>query len=164
MFRRDLYYRLNVVSLTIPPLRERRDDVPLLAAYFVRRHAAQCQRAVKGISPATRALLTRYDWPGNVRELSNAIERAVVLGSSDVIVPDDLPEGIHEAACGTDAATGYHAQVAANKREIIREALQRSGGNVARTARALELQPTYLHRLIRNLGLRDESTREEPTR
>ncbi len=162
-FRRDLYYRLNVVALVIPPLRERRDDLPLLAAYFVRRHAARCQRAVKGISPAARALLTRYDWPGNVRELSNAIERAVVLGSSDVIVPDDLPEGIHEFACDTDAPTGYHAQVAANKREIIREALERSGGNVARTARALDLQPTYLHRLIRNLGLRDASTREEPT-
>ena len=162
-FRRDLYYRLNVVALAIPPLRERRDDVPLLAAYFVRRHAAHCQRAVKGISPAARALLTRYDWPGNVRELSNAIERAVVLGSSDVIVPDDLPEGIHEVGCDTDAPTGYHAQVAANKREIIREALERSSGNVARTARALDLQPTYLHRLIRNLGLRDESTREEPT-
>lgn len=163
-FRKDLYFRLNVVSLTIPPLRERRDDVPLLAAYFVRRHAARCQRSVKGISPAARALLARYDWPGNVRELSNAIERAIVLGSTDVIIPDDLPENLHEAAGDAEELTGYHAQVASSKREIIRETLDRHGGNVAKTARALDLQPTYLHRLIRNLGLRTESTREEPTR
>ena len=163
-FRKDLYFRLNVVTLTIPPLRERRSDVPLLATYFVRHHAARCQRTVKGISPAARALLARYDWPGNVRELSNAIERAVVLGSSDVIVPDDLPESVLEVGCDTAESTGYHALVAASKRDIIRETLDRNGGNVAKTARALDLQPTYLHRLIRNLGLRSESTREEPTR
>ena len=162
-FRKDLYYRLNVVTLTIPPLRERREDVPLLAAYFVRRHAAKCQRTVKGIAPAARALLSRYDWPGNVRELSNAIERAVVLGSSDVIMPDDLPEGVHEVGCDGAEPTGYHARVAATKREIIRDTLERNGGNVAKTARALDLQPTYLHRLIRNLGLRDEATKEDPT-
>jgi DNA-binding NtrC family response regulator len=105
----------------------------------------------------------QYDWPGNVRELSNAIERAVVLGSSDVIMPDDLPEGVHEVGCDGAEPTGYHARVAATKRDIIRDTLERNGGNVAKTARALDLQPTYLHRLIRNLGLRDESTKEEPT-
>ena len=98
-FRRDLYYRLNVVAVAIPPLRERLEDLPLLAAYFMRKHAARCNRSVKGISPAARALLARYDWPGNVRELSNVIERAIVLGSSELIQPDDLPEPLLESRC-----------------------------------------------------------------
>jgi Nif-specific regulatory protein len=153
-FRRDLFYRVNVVAYEVPPLRERREDIPLLAAYFVRRHAARCNRLVRGIAPATRAILMRYDWPGNVRELSNALERAVVLGSSDVITPDDLPEPLLEASLGQELGRGFHGQVAARKREIIREALHRHGGNVAATARELDLQVTYLHRLIRNLEIR----------
>ncbi|MGQ0734205.1 MAG: sigma 54-interacting transcriptional regulator [Acidobacteriota bacterium] len=154
-FRQDLYYRLNVVSATMPALRERPGDLPLLAAYFVRQHAARCKRDVKGISPGARALLAAYDWPGNVRELSNAIERAIVLGSSDVIVPEDLPEALLEAAAPqAEAAQGFHGLVAAHKRELIREALEQSRGNVAKAARELGLQPTYLHRLIRNLGVR----------
>jgi Nif-specific regulatory protein len=153
-FRQDLYYRLNVVAISIPPLRERLEDLPVLAAYFTRKHAARCKRSVKGISPAARALLSRYDWPGNVRELSNVIERAIVLGSSEVIQPDDLPEPLLESGAREDDDSGFHGKVAASKREIIREALQRSGGNVAQAARDLDLQVTYLHRLIKNLGVR----------
>ena len=82
-FRRDLYYRLNVVSLAVPPLRERPEDIPLLANHFARRHAANMKRRVTGVSPEALACLMAYDWPGNVRELENAIERAVVLGSTD---------------------------------------------------------------------------------
>jgi DNA-binding NtrC family response regulator len=96
----------------------------------------------------------RYDWPGNVRELSNALERAVVLGSSDVIMPEDLPELLVESAADDDTGGGFHGRVAASKREIIQDALQRSGGNVAAAARDLDLQATYLHRLIRNLNVR----------
>jgi DNA-binding NtrC family response regulator len=155
-FRKDLFYRLNVISVETPPLRERRDDLPLLAAYFVRQHASRCKRPVKGISPAAKALLAKYDWPGNVRELSNAIERAVVLGSHETILPEDLPETLLDAAADfADAGQGFHAQVATAKRELIRQALHRSGGNVARAARDLGLQPTYLHRLLRNLGIRE---------
>jgi two-component system, NtrC family, response regulator HydG len=153
-FRRDLYYRLNVVAVTIPPLRERLDDLPLLAAYFMRKHAAGCNRPVKGISPAARGLLARHDWPGNVRELSNVIERAIVLGSSEVIQPDDLPEPLLESSAHEGDADGFHGKVAASKRGIIQDALQRSGGNVAQAARDLGLQVTYLHRLIKNLGVR----------
>ena len=86
-FRQDLYYRLNVVTLTLPPLRERQADIPLLASYFVARYAAKCKRPARGLSPAARAALCAYDWPGNVRELENAIERAVVLGSDELIQP-----------------------------------------------------------------------------
>ena len=151
-FREDLYYRLNVVSLSMPALRDRRDDLPLLASYFVRQHAARCKRQVKGISPEARKLLMGYDWPGNVRELSNAIERAVVLGSQDVILTEDLPEHLLEAAQPADDR-GFHGLVADRKRDIIRQALDKAGGNVAQAARDLGLQATYLHRLIRNLAV-----------
>ena len=151
-FREDLYYRLNVVSLAVPALRDRRDDIPLLAYYFVRHHATRCKRHVKGISPEARRLLMAYDWPGNVRELSNAIERAVVLGTQDVILAEDLPESLLEAAAPANER-GFHGRVADGKRDIIRQALDKAGGNVARAARHLGLQPTYLHRLIRNLAV-----------
>ena len=90
-FRQDLYYRLNVVSIVIPPLRDRPDDIPLLAIYFAAKYAEKCKRALKGISQEARALLMAYSWPGNVRELENAIEHAMVLGLTDEILPDDLP-------------------------------------------------------------------------
>jgi DNA-binding NtrC family response regulator len=159
-FRKDLFYRLNVVLYEVPPLRERRDDIPLLAAYFVRQHSARCRRVVRGISPAARAILLRHDWPGNVRELSNVVERAVVLGHSDVITPEDLPESLVETSAAADSLRGFHGKVAATKRDIIREALHRNGGNVAAAARELELQVTYLHRLIRNLDIRDRAAEQ----
>src|SRR6185369_5257430 len=90
-FRQDLYYRINVVQLTMPALRERKEDVELLASYFAVRYAEKCKRKIKGISPEARTCLMSYDWPGNVRELENAIERAAVLGATEIIMPDDLP-------------------------------------------------------------------------
>ncbi len=90
-FRQDLYYRLNVVSVVVPPLRERPDDISLLAMYFSAKYSEKCKRPLKGLSSETRALLMNYGWPGNVRELENAIEHAIVLGSGDEIVPEDLP-------------------------------------------------------------------------
>src|SRR5205085_4708354 len=95
-FREDLYYRLNVVSLIVPPLRERREDIPFLAEYFVARFAVKCKVKSKKISPEAMASLINYDWPGNVRELENAIERALVLGVADAIRPEDLPESVLE--------------------------------------------------------------------
>src|SRR5689334_6075050 len=92
-FRHDLYYRLNVVSLEMPPLRDRREDIMLLASYFVEKYGARCNRKLKGISPAARERLLAYDWPGNVRELENAIERAVVLGTTDLILAEDFVGG-----------------------------------------------------------------------
>jgi Nif-specific regulatory protein len=95
-FRQDLYYRLNVVSLTMPALRERREDIPLLANYFAMIFSEKSKRKVIGISEDARARLLAYDWPGNIRELGNAIERAVVMGSSDLVFPEDLPEAVLE--------------------------------------------------------------------
>src|SRR5581483_9060749 len=107
-FRSDLFYRLNVVSLDVPALRERRDDIPLLAAWFAEKFSRTAGRRVTGISREARKCLCNYSWPGNVRELENAIERAVVLGSSDTILPDDLPESIVETGPSSESAGAYH--------------------------------------------------------
>src|SRR5205823_3050305 len=95
-FRQDLYYRLNVLSVTIPPLRDRREDIQLLASHFAKTYGENCKRRILGISPEARVVLQNYRWPGNVRELQNAIERAIVLGSAEMITPEDLPEQLFE--------------------------------------------------------------------
>src|SRR5206468_4898429 len=95
-FRQDLYFRLNVVSLTIPPLRERREDIPVLASHFTVECAKKIGRRIKGISPEARECLAHYDWPGNIRELQNAIERAIVLGTTELIQAEDLPASLLE--------------------------------------------------------------------
>jgi transcriptional regulator with GAF, ATPase, and Fis domain len=154
-FRQDLYYRLNVVSVTMPPLRDRREDIQLLASYFSSVYSKKCKRRIQGISPEARALLRAHDWPGNVRELENAIERAVVLGSTELVTPDDLPEALVEAG-DTNAlsVTGYHAALKTAKRLIVIKAVEAAGGNYTEAAKQLGLHPTNLHRLIRMLELK----------
>ena len=154
-FRQDLYYRLNVVSLEMPPLRERREDIMLLASYFADKYGTKCNRTLVGISPDARACLTAYDWPGNVRELENAIERAIVLGTTDVILPEDLPEALLERETSAAQSTmGYHEAVTQTKKQIIVKAIDEAKGNYTEAARRLGVHPNYLHRLIRNLNLR----------
>jgi len=154
-FRQDLYYRLNVLSLTMPALRERRDDIPLLAGYFAMRFSKKSGHSVKGISPEARKCLVQYDWPGNVRELENAMERAVVLGTTELIQPEDLPEALLEkqAVPGVQV-TEYHQAVKEAKRQLVLKAFQEAGGNYAQAARLLGVHPNNLHRLIRNLDLK----------
>ncbi len=154
-FRQDLYYRLNVVSMTMPALRERREDIPLLADYFLSKCAAKARRRVSGISPEARACLMAYDWPGNVRELENAIERAVVLGTSEWITPEDLPETVLENSSAGPVGQYYDA-IAETKRRLISKALQQNNGNYTHAAKALGLHPNYLHRLMRNLNMKSE--------
>jgi Nif-specific regulatory protein len=158
-FRQDLFFRLNVVRVTLPPLRERREDIALLASFFARKLGVKTKRKVNGLSPAAEAALTKYDWPGNVRELENAIERALVLGSSDVLLPEDLPESVLDAA--TPSATSpalslgdFQLSVTESKRKTVREALERAGGVYTEAAKILGVHPNYLHRLVKNLGLR----------
>jgi len=154
-FRQDLYYRLNVVSITMPPLRDRREDIPLLAAYFVQKYSREAKRPVAGITPEAHALLHQHDWPGNVRELQNALERAVVLGSSDHIRPEDLPETLLERTDTSAAAIRrYHDAVSNAKRQIIIKAVTQVGGSFTDAAKLLDLHPNYLYRLIKNLDLR----------
>ncbi|MCM3900940.1 MAG: sigma 54-interacting transcriptional regulator [Pyrinomonadaceae bacterium] len=154
-FRQDLYYRLNVVSVTMPPLRNRREDIQLLASYFSAAQSKKCRRKINGISPEARTLLRGYDWPGNVRELENAIEHALVLGTTEMIVPEDLPEAIFETE-GTNAlpAGGYHEELKKAKQSIVVKAIETAGGHYAEAARQLGLHPNNLHRLIRNLNLK----------
>jgi len=157
-FREDLYYRLNVVRLRIPPLRERPADIPLLAEHFLRKYCAETGKPFRGFSREAATLLEKHEWPGNVRELENAIERAVVLGVPPEITLDALalqaPAGRLGEAALPDGAGPFHEQVEDFKRRIIRRALQSAGGSQTRAAERLGLQRTYLARLIKNLGMR----------
>jgi Nif-specific regulatory protein len=154
-FREDLFYRLNVVSLRMPALRERREDIPLLANYFAAKFSKRSNRPVLGVSPQARPSLINYDWPGNVRELENAIERAVVLGSSDMILPEDLPEAVIEKAESAGAPmTAFHDALRESKKQLILNAFEQAQGSYTDAAKLLGLHPNYLHRLIRNLNMK----------
>jgi Nif-specific regulatory protein len=158
LFRQDLFYRLNVVSLEMPSLRERPDDVPLLANYFAAKYGKKCNRRIAGISAVAQERLRAYDWPGNIRELENAIERAVVLGATDQILLEDLPEAIWEVEPDTERpdapATEYHEAVTQTKKQIILNAMEQAHGSYTAAAKLLGVHPNYLHRLIRNLNLK----------
>ena len=159
-FREDLFFRLNVLSITTPPLRERLEDIPLLAQSFVMKVSKQYNVPVKPLSAQAQALMMEYEWPGNVRELENALERAVVLGDTDEIVPEDLPESIREAAASEPDAD-YYCAIKHSKRQLIVRALGQANGHYIEAARILGLHPNSLLRLIRNLGLK-KSARELP--
>jgi transcriptional regulator with GAF, ATPase, and Fis domain len=164
-FRQDLYYRLNVVSLTLPSLRERREDVPMLAEYFVVKCAKKCKVRPRRVSPQAMACLLNYDWPGNVRELENAIERALVLSLTDEIRPEDLPESVLEKGAGEEGGPGqYHAAVISLKKKLILDAIDQAKGSYTEGARILGVHPNYLHRLIRNLDLKDHLRSSTTTR
>ena len=158
-FRKDLFYRLNVVSISVPPLRERREDIPALAEYFIAKTAKKCNTRVKNLPEATRLCLSNYDWPGNVRELENAIERALVLGSSDSILSEDLPEAISEVSSPGVITTRYSGAMKDTKRQLILQALQEANGSYIEAAKALGLHPNSLLRLIRRLDLKLEAKR-----
>ena len=153
-FRQDLYYRLNVVSIVVPPLRERKEDIPLLAAYFADRYSEKVNRRVVGISPKARACLVRYGWPGNVRELENAIERAIVLGSTELILPEDLPDSVlEETGSSGEPVTALHDGIREAKKKLIEQAIDQADGNYTEAAGILGVHPNHLFRLIRTLNL-----------
>lgn len=153
-FRNDLYYRLKVLSVTMPSLKDRREDVQLLATHFARAYSRKCKRKIDGISSEARALLRAYDWPGNVRELENTIEHAVVLGSVSMIVPEDLPETLLETPETSYSSGDYHEALKEAKRTIVISAIEETQGNYTEAAKKLGLHPNNLHRLIRNLDLK----------
>jgi Nif-specific regulatory protein len=154
-FRQDLYYRLNVVCLRMPALRERPEDIGLLAQHFVRQAAVRNGRSIAGISPAAMALLRNHTWPGNVRELENAVEHAVVFGSADEIMPEDLPEQLLDTTRNAgEAPCRYHEAVHAARAQIVLDALAHAGGNYVSAAESLGIHPNNLHRLVRQLNLK----------
>jgi len=154
-FRLDLFYRLNVVSITMPALREHPEDIPLLTDHFVSRYSTRSNRKVRGLSPAARASLAQYDWPGNIRELENAVERAIVIGNSDLILPEDLPDALADRALPiSESAANFHDAIRDAKKRLILTALEQSQGSFTQAAKLLGLHPNYLHRLVSNLDLK----------
>jgi DNA-binding NtrC family response regulator len=153
-FRDDLYHRLNVVPITPPPLRERKEDIPLLADFFLRKFSRATRRIVTGIDPDATAKCMRYDWPGNVRELGNAIEHAVVLGSGPTIESGDLPAQVGgEIIAGGPGYPSYRDGVNIARKELVVKALRKTDGNRAAAARLLGLETKYFLRLMKSLGI-----------
>ena len=157
--REDLYYRLNVVTIFIPPLRERRSDVALLLDHFLRYYAEKNGKTIRGLTPEGRDILLRYDYPGNVRELENIIERAVVLTRDDVIGSGDLPLTVQEPEVADgDRETNLTAAVEALERRMIRDALARSDGIQTRAAELLGMGERALRYKLTKYGFREEDS------
>ncbi len=157
-FREDLYFRLNVVGLTLPPLRERPEDIPALADFFLTRHMQEAKRPAMSLSDEAITVMTRYAWPGNIRELENAIARAVVLSPHAVIQPELLALSLQETPTGSAEQASYlnlpyHASMEQHSRVLILRALQHEKGNQTKAAERLQLQRTYLARLIKQKNL-----------
>ena len=153
-FREDLYHRLNVVCITLPPLRERREDIPNLCQYFLRRYSRETRKNVSEITEEAMERLLGFDWPGNVRELANVIERAVVLGLGSKITLEDLPTRIitGEPRVTRDSSL-YREGMSSARRELILKALSQAQGNRAAAAKALGLDTKYFLRLIKSIGI-----------
>ncbi len=148
-FREDLYYRLNVFSIAIPPLREHREDIPLLMDHILRRYAQSMNKPVSGVSKEAMGLLMNYDWPGNVRELQNAIERAVLVCKTTEIKPEDLP---FQASGAKERPAGQSLEIV--EREHIKRVLEETGWNISQAARWLEIDRVTLYNKINKYGLR----------
>lgn len=153
-FRNDLYYRLNVVAITLPPLRDRKEDIPILAAFFLRKFSTATGRKVTEIDDRAWEKMIAYDWPGNVRELANAIERAVVLGTEATIEAKDLPSQFAGEALLPMADTlSYRDGVNAARKALVVKALSKTKGNRAAAARLLDLETKYFLKLMKSLGI-----------
>ncbi|MCA9526823.1 MAG: sigma 54-interacting transcriptional regulator, partial [Myxococcales bacterium] len=166
-FRDDLYYRLNVVPLHLPPLRARLDDIPLLVDHILARYAVRLGRTIEGLDTAAMQVLLQYAWPGNIRELENVLERTLLFCDGPVIRRDDLPAELREGAGPVAASPAPPAGVTGLKdavklttqrleREMIERALDETGGNVTRAARKLEISRKSLQTKMKELGLRED--------
>jgi two-component system response regulator HydG len=165
-FREDLYYRLNVITIRIPPLRERIEDIPLLAYHFLRKYALRSGRDIRRISLEAMRALRSYNWPGNVRELENAIERSVVMVRSDVILPSDLPSAVvesHDAMVPKNMLYDMPFSEAKKRvvdnfeREYVTEVLRRAGGNVSEAARQASLDRSNFRRIVKKYDITPQS-------
>jgi two-component system response regulator HydG len=159
-FREDLYYRLNVVGLQIVPLKERREDIPLLAQHFLEVFAAKNHKKIRGFTPRALDHLIRYDWPGNVRELMNAVERAVVLSRTDYLSERDFIVNVDSGAkLDRNASQPNDIKISGDKpleeieKETILKTLQAAGGNKSETARRLGITRKTLHKKLKRYGV-----------
>jgi DNA-binding NtrC family response regulator len=163
-FREDLFYRLNVITVTLPPLRKRSEDIPLLAQHFLAHYARENDKVIRNIAPRAMELLLDYHWPGNVRELENAVERAVVLSTGEVLTEELLPSSVrHRESVGLPPPTlpsngiSFKDAVSEYERQIIIRALQSCGGVQKRAAELLHVKPTTLHEMMKRLNISSES-------
>lgn len=157
VFRDDLYFRLNVIQIEMPPLRDRREDIPILARYFAAKFGDSCNRRIEGLSREASGYLMSYGWPGNVRELANAIERAVVLGSGPIIGAEDLPETVRTGGrLGSIGELGFYDTLKVIKKQLIIDAIDKAQGKHCEAAKVLGIHPNNLHRLLRTLDLKTE--------
>ncbi|MDX2472527.1 MAG: helix-turn-helix domain-containing protein, partial [Candidatus Krumholzibacteria bacterium] len=157
----DLYYRLNVIALRVPPLRERPEDVALLGHVFLARFAGDMKRDIPEFAPQTLQAMESYNWPGNVRQLKNAVERMVVMAPGNVLLPELLPAEIRTPDLidpGALENLPFREAVAGFKRNMLTRILDECHGNQTRAAEKLGLQRSYLNRLLKDLGLRAESS------
>ncbi len=152
-FREDLFYRLNVVAIHVPPLRERKDDIPLLASAFLREFAEENGKAIEGFDPKARAALYAYRWPGNVRELRNCVESAVVMAKGGLVALDDLPPSVGEAGGVDVIRIPAGSSMAEAEKVMIRETLAAQGGNKSRTAEVLGIGRKTLYQKLEDYGL-----------
>lgn len=154
-FRDDLFYRLNVVRIVLPPLRERREDIPMLAHHFLQKVSVANDLPVRGFVPETMALLERYHWPGNVRELENVIERAASLARGPLIMPDDLPEAVHKADAGPVPQGVDESLLTLEEMEKrhLQRVLRATGGNKVRAAKILGIDRRTLYRMAERFGI-----------
>ena len=158
LFRQDLFFRLNVVPINLPPLRERKEDIPVLADHFVQKYAARNRKSLRGLHPATVQALCRYQWPGNIRELENTMERAVILCLGEQITPNDLPAQLRPRKDTPDqpfAGMGGRS-LKEMERELIRATLGETGGNKSQTARILGISRQTLINKIKEYRLTGE--------
>jgi transcriptional regulator with PAS, ATPase and Fis domain len=154
--REDLYFRINTISLRVPPLRERSEDIPLLCDYFMEKFRTQYQRPVKTLSPAVYHLLIRNRWPGNVRELENAIERAILVAKGNEVTVADLPESIREQTPGqSEFAIPAHRTLAEIEKMAILQTLQRTNWNKQEAAQILGLYRPTLYSKMRKHEIQD---------
>jgi len=157
-FRQDLYFRVSVIKIHIPPLRQRADDIPLLAEYFLRMFAKAHDKRARSLTPGFLGALAGYSWPGNVRELQNVIERSLVLANGQQLGVDDLPPELKGLAAQDEIPRGsFEEAIRSFKREIIRSSLKLHNGNKLRTAHELQISRCYLHRLLKQLNIEEQA-------
>jgi transcriptional regulator with PAS, ATPase and Fis domain len=164
-FREDLYYRLNVIELTIPPLRDRREDIPLLIEYLVRRHNQELKKVYKGVDNATMKLLMSLPWKGNVRELDNVLERAMILGNGEWVTPADLPRwDLPEGTRTPSLSDNLKESVQAYEKSHIENVLKKTNGDKKSASELLGLSLSSLYRKLDELGIRLDTQSEKEAR
>lgn len=163
LFREDLFYRLKVVTINLPPLRQRRGDIPLLLDHFVRRYAAASSKTI-AVHESVYQMLSRYDWPGNVRELENAVERAIALNSSGVLTPEDFPEEIRQRQAQQEPKPSHPGRLvtlAEKQKEYVLEVLRATNNNVSQAAKILDIDRRTLYRILERHGIRKIENKAE---